>query len=213
MSSDIVSLIFSAQIATISPGMTSCENTLNTLRYANRWEDADLRPGQWLICKQIWESWAVLFTQTEIICAECSLTPSLWLLYHFSSSPAVFFTCSLCRRVEWRSLGLVHRTSPSPRAVRGVALTTRPPIPLSTMTLLLPLPAGQTPPLKYLLLISHLQCMCSLHPWACCSAFNHHNCQMAWKPLFSTVIFILHVHDIFHPPLHALSRAFSFSWV
>uniref|UniRef100_A0A671UYR1 Kinesin-like protein n=1 Tax=Sparus aurata TaxID=8175 RepID=A0A671UYR1_SPAAU len=25
-------------IATISPGMTSCENTLNTLRYANRWE-------------------------------------------------------------------------------------------------------------------------------------------------------------------------------
>uniref|UniRef100_A0A8D3BQ18 Kinesin-like protein n=1 Tax=Scophthalmus maximus TaxID=52904 RepID=A0A8D3BQ18_SCOMX len=29
-------------IATISPGMTSCENTLNTLRYANRWECVDL---------------------------------------------------------------------------------------------------------------------------------------------------------------------------
>lgn len=28
---------FFLQIATISPGMTSCENTLNTLRYANRW--------------------------------------------------------------------------------------------------------------------------------------------------------------------------------
>uniref|UniRef100_A0A4W6GAE0 Kinesin-like protein n=1 Tax=Lates calcarifer TaxID=8187 RepID=A0A4W6GAE0_LATCA len=28
-------------IATISPGMTSCENTLNTLRYANRWEYVD----------------------------------------------------------------------------------------------------------------------------------------------------------------------------
>uniref|UniRef100_A0A667XFK6 Kinesin-like protein n=1 Tax=Myripristis murdjan TaxID=586833 RepID=A0A667XFK6_9TELE len=28
-------------IATISPGMTSCENTLNTLRYANRWECTD----------------------------------------------------------------------------------------------------------------------------------------------------------------------------
>uniref|UniRef100_A0A672HMF7 Kinesin-like protein n=1 Tax=Salarias fasciatus TaxID=181472 RepID=A0A672HMF7_SALFA len=64
-------------IATISPGMTSCENTLNTLRYANR------------------------------------------------------------------SLGLVRQTSPSPRAVRGVAPTTRPPIPLSTMTLLKPLPAGR----------------------------------------------------------------------
>lgn len=69
-------------------------------------------------------------------------------------SCSVSFTCSLCRRAEWRSLGLVHRTSPSPRAVRGVALTTRLPIPLSTMTLLLPLPAGQTPPLKYSVLIS-----------------------------------------------------------
>lgn len=45
---DSVSLFLSAQIATISPGMTSCENTLNTLRYANRWEYADLRTGQWL---------------------------------------------------------------------------------------------------------------------------------------------------------------------
>uniref|UniRef100_A0AAQ5ZIM2 Kinesin-like protein n=1 Tax=Amphiprion ocellaris TaxID=80972 RepID=A0AAQ5ZIM2_AMPOC len=32
-------------IATISPGMTSCENTLNTLRYANRWEYVDLLQG------------------------------------------------------------------------------------------------------------------------------------------------------------------------
>lgn len=60
--------------------MTSCENTLNTLRYANRWEDADLRPGQWPICEQISESWVVLFTQTEIICAECSYSLSLTLV-------------------------------------------------------------------------------------------------------------------------------------
>lgn len=43
-------------------------------------------------------------------------------------------------------MGLVRQTSPSPRAVRGVALTTHPPILLSMMTLLLPLPAGQTFP-------------------------------------------------------------------
>uniref|UniRef100_A0A671UTN7 Kinesin-like protein n=1 Tax=Sparus aurata TaxID=8175 RepID=A0A671UTN7_SPAAU len=30
--------LLALKIATISPGMTSCENTLNTLRYANRWE-------------------------------------------------------------------------------------------------------------------------------------------------------------------------------
>lgn len=42
----ILSMSFSAQIATISPGMTSCENTLNTLRYANRWEYVDLL--QWI---------------------------------------------------------------------------------------------------------------------------------------------------------------------
>lgn len=48
-----------------------------------------------------------------------------------------------CCRAGWRSLGLVRQTSPSPRAVREVALSTRPPIPLSLMTLLRPLPAGQ----------------------------------------------------------------------
>uniref|UniRef100_A0A669E275 Kinesin-like protein n=1 Tax=Oreochromis niloticus TaxID=8128 RepID=A0A669E275_ORENI len=71
-------------IATISPGMTSCENTLNTLRYANRW------------------------------------------------------------------------------AVREAALSTRPPIPLSMMTLLLPLPAGQALPKAQHHTHKYTQCMLSL---------------------------------------------------
>lgn len=49
--------------------------------------------------------------------------------------------CDSCCHAGWRSLGLVHQTSPSPREV---ALTTHPPTPLSLMTLLRPLPAGQT---------------------------------------------------------------------
>lgn len=35
---DLFLFFFPDQIATISPGMASCENTLNTLRYANRYK-------------------------------------------------------------------------------------------------------------------------------------------------------------------------------
>uniref|UniRef100_A0A674P048 Kinesin-like protein n=1 Tax=Takifugu rubripes TaxID=31033 RepID=A0A674P048_TAKRU len=64
-------------IATISPGMTSCENTLNTLRYANRWEYADLRTGQWLFRSwELFRSWVLVFAQAETSCSECPLTPS-----------------------------------------------------------------------------------------------------------------------------------------
>uniref|UniRef100_A0A667XN07 Kinesin-like protein n=1 Tax=Myripristis murdjan TaxID=586833 RepID=A0A667XN07_9TELE len=37
-------------IATISPGMTSCENTLNTLRYANRWESHCISQTKKALC-------------------------------------------------------------------------------------------------------------------------------------------------------------------
>uniref|UniRef100_A0A3B3HNY3 Kinesin-like protein n=1 Tax=Oryzias latipes TaxID=8090 RepID=A0A3B3HNY3_ORYLA len=38
--------LLALKIATISPGMTSCENTLNTLRYANRVKELTIDPNQ-----------------------------------------------------------------------------------------------------------------------------------------------------------------------
>lgn len=63
--------------------MTSCENTLNTLRYANRWDYADLWMGHWLSSRQISGPFkplpvpgGVFFDQSEISCPECSLPRS-----------------------------------------------------------------------------------------------------------------------------------------
>lgn len=160
--------------------MTSCENTLNTLRYANRWEYVDLLQwfGPCFIATGINQTYAMLWNDSSLnflynpqwflysfelavtmlllYISLPTLSSSVWLscipsLLSFSCSVSLFAPalcstvpwCAWCRCVEWRSLGLVRRTSPSPRAVRGEALITRPPIPLSMMTLLLPLPAGQ----------------------------------------------------------------------
>ncbi|GAB0207782.1 mitochondrial enolase superfamily member 1 [Grus japonensis] len=44
-SREVILPLYSALIATISPGMTSCENTLNTLRYANRVKELMVDPS------------------------------------------------------------------------------------------------------------------------------------------------------------------------
>uniref|UniRef100_A0A8D0A7N5 Kinesin-like protein n=1 Tax=Sander lucioperca TaxID=283035 RepID=A0A8D0A7N5_SANLU len=49
--------LLALKIATISPGMTSCENTLNTLRYANRWE----------------------YTEYALVCVLCEQESIRWL--------------------------------------------------------------------------------------------------------------------------------------
>lgn len=110
-------------------------------------------------------------------------------------------------------MGLVRQTSPSPRAVRGVALSTRPPIPLITMTLLLPLPAGQAlpkaqhcthtrthtkhthkahsacAPCRYLL---HYD----IHPCAHFSSFHSLHQQFMVEKLHCRLILpIIHLHD------------------
>ncbi|XP_004480528.2 kinesin-like protein KIF2B [Dasypus novemcinctus] len=64
---------FTCMIATISPGMTSCENTLNTLRYANRVKELtlDVRPPHRCLCGDEHEAPGVL--QKHIRNSEMSL--------------------------------------------------------------------------------------------------------------------------------------------
>lgn len=185
--------------------MTSCENTLNTLRYANRWENVDLWIGHWLSSTLMSGPFKPLpllggllglLARVKFLALLNVLFLALTLVSLLFVSRSVFFACSLCCRVEWRSLGLVRRTSPSPRAVRGVALTTRPPIPLSTMTLLLPLPAGQAPPQHNWLLILTPQ---SVHVLPA---------SMSLLTVWNLCFFILLLHELCHPPSHALPRAF-----
>lgn len=97
----------------------------------------------------------------------CPLTPLFSCFLSFLS-PTLCSSARWCGCVEWRSLGLVRQTSPSPRAVREVALITRPPTRLSMMTLLLPLPAGQAlPKAQHVHTHSHiLHVHYNTHPWA-----------------------------------------------
>ncbi len=154
-----------------------------------------------------------------------TLSSSVWLscipsLLSFSCfvylfSPALCSSvrwCGWCRCVEWRSLGLVRRTSPSPRAVRGVALSTRPPIPLITMTLLLPLPAGQALPKaqhcthahKIHTQNTHSACApCryllhyDIHPCAHFSSFHSLHQQFTVENLHCRLTLpIIHLHDV-----------------
>lgn len=136
--------------------------------------------------------------------------------------------CGWCRCVEWRSLGLVRRTSPSPRAVRGVALSTRPPIPLSTMTLLLPLPAGQTLPKAHDCTHTHAHKTHTMHALPSCTCyivthiheFSFHSLHQLFtvENLHDFLSYFFYLHDMmpFHPPsllwLPLLSLAKLWTW-
>lgn len=112
------------------------------------WSGVPLLSGCFLIRPVLLSLWSAylsssLFVHLLIPPLSCSLSLSF-----LPPSLCSFMRC----RSEWRSLGLVRQTSPSLRAVRGIALSTHQQIPLSSMTLLRPLPAGQIlhalPPVK-----------------------------------------------------------------
>lgn len=186
--------------------MSSCENTLNTLRYANRWEYVDLWIGHWLSSEQIsgpfkplpvlagiiyWFIDWLIFIDQWVKLAECSCPRSdscttsrlLLCFLHLLSAPP-------CRVKEF---GISPSDIPFSQGGQGSRPDHSPTNTFEYDDFAATSPSRSNASSEPLLLTNP-------HTTAGARASRIHHCVHPGQPcLFSQSSFILHLHDLCHP--------------